>query len=132
MIRRLRAIERRVAFRGSVLLFLALWSGGQVARLTLAPPVTPTTAYLASIAPLPVLAIPWAACTVLCAAQAFTVTDWHAFALTAGVLVTWAVLYLVGGLRSAIPQGYWACIIQIVMAGLVLRISRWPDPPRER
>lgn len=131
LLRPARRLERLVGYRGSVLLFLALWSGGQVARLTLTP-ITPTTAYLATIAPLPVLVIPWAACCLLCAVQAFTVTDWPAFGLAAGVLVAWAVLYLVGGIRGAIPQGSWACIVQIAVAGLVLRISRWPDPPRER
>jgi len=129
----LRALAARLAYRGSVLLFLALWSGGQAVRLAWPDPAvlgSGTYLYLASLAPLGVLAAPWAVCAVLCAVQAWTVVDWPAFALTAGVLVAWAVVYLAGGLRGAIPGAYWACIVQVTVAGLILRLSRWPDPPR--
>ncbi|MEV7006854.1 hypothetical protein [Streptosporangium sp. NPDC051022] len=132
--RRLRALERLVGFRGSVLLFLALWSGGQAVRLAWPDPAvisTPSYLYLASLAPLWVLSIPWSVCAVLCGVQAFTVTDWVAFALTSGVLVAWAVIYLIGGIQGAIPQAYWSCIVQVTVAGLILRLSRWPDPPRD-
>ncbi|WP_326829674.1 hypothetical protein OIE13_05930 [Streptosporangium sp. NBC_01810] len=132
MIRRLRALDELIGYRGSVLVFLAFWSGGQSARLAWPDPAalgTSTYVYLASIAPLWVLAVPWAICAILCAVQALTVADWLAFAVTAGVLVAWAVIYLVGGIRGAIPQAYWACIVQVAVAGLVLRLSRWPDPP---
>ncbi|MBB4935983.1 hypothetical protein FHR32_000288 [Streptosporangium album] len=44
----------------------------------------------------------------------------------------WAVIYLMGGLQGAIAQAYWSVIIQVVVAGLVLRLSRWPEPPKER
>ncbi len=123
--------ERLVGFRGSVLLFLALWSGSQAIRLAWVDPVligTPTYVYLASVAPLWALAVPWGVCALLCGVQAFMTTDWSAFSLTAGMLVAWAVVYLIGGVRGAIPQAYWACIVQIAVAGLILRLSRWPEP----
>ncbi|WP_271222401.1 hypothetical protein [Streptosporangium carneum] len=123
--------DQLVGFRGSVLLFLALWSGTQAVRLAWADPAilsTSTYVYLATVAPLGALAVPWAVCAILCAVQAFTVTDWTAFALTAGVLVAWAVVYLVGGIQGAIPQAYWACVVQVAVAGLILRLSRWPEP----
>lgn len=129
----MRRIAELIGYRGSVLLFLALWSGGQAVRLGWADAEaasSPTLAYLASIAPLGVMAVPWAVCAVLCIVQAFTITDWHAFALAAGLLVAWAVLYLAGGLQGVIPEAYWACIVQITVAALILRLSRWPDPPR--
>ncbi|MEV8635365.1 hypothetical protein AB0395_27280 [Streptosporangium sp. NPDC051023] len=128
-------IDRLVGFRGSVLLFLALWSSAQAVRLAWADPVilsTPTYVYLASVGPLWVMATPWAICAIMCAVQAFTVTDWSAFALTAGVLVAWAVIYLIGGIRGAVPQAYWACVVQIAVAGLILRLSRWPEPSERR
>ncbi|MFD0885611.1 hypothetical protein ACFQ08_13735 [Streptosporangium algeriense] len=131
MRRLIHRIDRLVGFRGSVLLFLALWSGSQAIRLAWPDPVitrTPTYVYLASVAPLGMLAIPWAACAIMCGIQAFTVTDWVAFALAAGVLVAWAVIHLVGGVRGAIPQAYWACVVQVAVAGLILRLSRWPEP----
>ncbi|MEV7013090.1 hypothetical protein [Streptosporangium sp. NPDC051022] len=127
--------DHRVGFRGSVLLFLALWSGSQAIRLYWVDPAavgTPTYAYLASVAPLWTLAIPWCVCAVLCTVQAFAVTDWTAFALTSGVLVGWAVIHLVGGIQGAIPQAYWSCIVQVAVAGLILRLSRWPEPSERR
>ncbi|MDF5755829.1 hypothetical protein [Spongiactinospora sp. TRM90649] len=130
---RLRALERHIGYRGSVLLFFALWSLGNAARLAWPPPEVaagPAFAYLASIAPLSALAAPWALVGVLCLVQAFTVADTAAFAALSGLLVAWAVVYLVGGLLGAIPQAAWAVIIQVVVAGLVLRISRWPEPSR--
>lgn len=54
------------------------------------------------------------------------------FSALAGLLVVWAVIYLMGGLQGAIAQAYWSVIIQVVVAGLVLRLSRWPEPPKER
>ncbi|MER5622511.1 hypothetical protein ABT061_15850 [Streptosporangium sp. NPDC002544] len=133
MRRRLRQLDALIGYRGSVLLFLALWSAGQAHRFAWPDPAalaTPTYVYLASVAPLAVLAVPWAVCAALCAVQSVMLVDWHAFALTAGVLVTWAIIYLAGGLRGAIPDGAWACIVQVTVAGLILRLSRWPDPPR--
>lgn len=133
MRRRLRQLDALVGYRGSVLLFLAMWSGGQVYRFAWPDHATlasPTYVYLATIAPLHVLAVPWAISAVLCLAQAFSRTDWPAFAFAAGILVAWAVIYLVGGVRGAIPQGMWACIVQVAVAGLILRISRWTEPPR--
>ncbi|WP_327088528.1 hypothetical protein OIE66_40470 [Nonomuraea sp. NBC_01738] len=134
MISRLRALNHRIGYRGSVLLFLALWCGGNASRLAWPPPEargTSTLVYLSTIAPLPVLAVPWALVAILCLVQAFMRADWLAFTALAGLLMIWAVVYLVGGARGVIPQATWAVIIQIVVAGLVVKISRWPEPHRE-
>lgn len=133
--RTLRALERRIGFRGSALLLFALWCGGSAVRLARADEQlasTPTLAYLATIAPLPILAIPWAVATLLCLVCAFREEDKVAFAATAGVMIFWAFAYLVGGVQGVIPQGAWAFIVQMVLAGFVLRLSRWPEPPRGR
>jgi hypothetical protein len=132
---RLRRFDELVGFRGSVLLFLALWAGGQSARLAWPDPAvlgTPTYVYLASIAPLKVLALPWGVCSILCAVEAFRKVDWLSFSATAGVLVAWAFIYLAGGIQGAIPQAYWSCIVQIAVAGLILRLSRLQEPDRRR
>lgn len=135
MIRPLRWLDQLVGFRGSVLLFLALWSAGNAVRLARPDPEvieTPTYVYLASIAPLWMLAIPWAGAALACLAGAFRRRDTFAFATLAGLMIVWAVVYLTGGVAGAIPQAYWACIVQVVLAGLVLRISGWPEPYRDR
>ncbi|MEO3860856.1 hypothetical protein [Acrocarpospora sp. B8E8] len=131
----LRRIDHLVGYRGSVLLFLALQCAASAVRLARpAPEVVGTTTYtyLASIAPLWTLAIPWAVVCVLCLVYAFRDDDKVAFGAIAGLTVFWSVVYLIGGLVGAIPQAYWQCIVQIVLAGLVLRISGWPEPVRER
>lgn len=135
VIRPFRRLDHLVGYRGSVLLFLGLWSGGNAARLFWPDPEvigTATYIYLATIAPLWILAIPWALAALACLIGAFLDRDAYAFALLAGLMIAWAVVYLVGGVVGAIPQAYWATIVQVVLAGLVLRISGWPEPIRGR
>jgi len=129
-----RAFDRRVGYRGSVLLFFTLWAGGNAVRLAWPSQealASPTLVYLGSIAPLWLLALPWAVASLASLVCAFRVEDRLAFGVMAGVMAFWAVTYLAGAVVGVIPQGVWACIVQVVVAGLVLRISGWSEPHRD-
>lgn len=132
---RLRRLNALIGFRGTILLFLALLDLVGAYRLMNPDPEllrTPTNVYLASIVPLAVWAVPWAVTGLICLVQAFARRDRMAFGAAAGLKVGWAVITLCGGLEGVIPQAYWGAMIWVAFAGLVMRVSGWPEPAEER
>ncbi len=131
----LRRLNVAVGFRGVILLFLALLDLASAYRLVRPDPEvlrTPTNIYLASILPLWIWAVPWAVTGVICLVQAFTRRDRIAFGAAVGLKVGWAVITMCGGLAGVIPQAYWGTIIWVAVAGVVLRVSGWPEPAEGR
>ncbi len=131
----LRRLNVQVGFRGVILLFLAMLDIVSAYRLVRPDPEvlrTPTNIYLASILPLWVWAIPWAVTGVICLAQAFADHDRLAFGAAAGLKIMWAVVTACGGLAGIIPQAYWGTVIWAALAGVVMRISGWPEPGQGR
>ncbi|MDH2425794.1 hypothetical protein [Sphaerisporangium sp. TRM90804] len=131
----LHRLNLRVGFRGTILLFLALLDLAGAYRLLRPDPDvlrTPTNVYLASILPLHVWAVPWGLAGLLCLVQAFTRRDRMAFGAAVGLKLGWAVITMCGGLAGVIPQAYWGAVIWLAVAGVVMRISGWPEPAEER
>ncbi len=131
----LHRLNVRVGFRGVILLFLAMLDLVSAFRFVRPDPAvlsTPTNIYLASILPLWVWAIPWGLTGVICLVQAFADRDRLAFGAAAGLKLLWAVVTACGGLAGVIPQAYWNTTIWVALAGVVMRISGWPEPAGDR
>ncbi len=132
---RLRRLNKLIGFRGTILLFLAMLDLVSAYRLVRPDPEvvrTPTNVYLADILPLSVWAVPWAVTGLICLVQAFTRRDRIAFGAAAGLKVGWAVITMCGGIAGVIPQAYWGTIIWVAVAGVVMRVSGWPEPAEGR
>ncbi len=131
----LHRLNVRVGFRGVILLFLAMLDLVSAYRFVRPDPAvlsTPTNIYLASILPLWVWAIPWAVTGAICLVQAFAVRDRLAFAAAAALKILWAMVTTCGGFAGVIPQAYWGTTIWVALAGVVMRISGWPEPTEDR
>lgn len=124
-------IGRRVGKRGTVLLFLVLLDA--LYSLSLAAPApearqSPTTRYIASIAPLWVWAMLWAAVGVICAVGAFTRRDQWAFACASGLKVLWGLTFALGWALAGLDRGWVSGVIWLAFAAFVMHIASWPEP----
>lgn len=131
---RLTALRRRVGHRGAFLLGLALLDYASAYRLAWPEPSavsSPSYAWLASLAPLPLWASVWAVVASVALVQAFQPGDALAYGLAMGLKVVWAVTYLVGWLTHGIPNGYFSVVIWAFAAGMVYIVATWPEPTTE-
>lgn len=130
-----RRLRTRIGRRGSALLFFALVDLVFAASLAGAPPSTSQSggyAFLSTILPLQVWAIPWAAVGSMCLIHAPMHEDRPAFIAASGLKVGWGVLYLAGWMVGEIPRGYVSAVVWLAFAGFVAVISGWPEPAPRR
>jgi hypothetical protein len=126
------SLIRRIGRRGAALLFFALLD--LLYGLSLASPdpqvrLSPSVAFIAHVAPLPAWAALWAAVGVACLAGAFVRHDRWAFTAAVALKVLWGVTFLVGWLVAHLERGWVPAVIWLAMAGWVLIIASWPEPP---
>jgi hypothetical protein len=127
-------LRHQVGRRGAALLFFAGIDLVFFVSLVSAPTATRTSssyAFLSSLLPLPVWAIPWGAVGLVCLFYAFRDRDRPAFIAASWLKVGWGCIYLAGWLVGEIPRGYVSAVIWLGFAGFVQVIASWPDS-RER
>lgn len=131
---RLTALRRRVGHRGAFLIGLAALDTASAYRLAWPEPAalqTPSYAFLASLAPLWLWAVIWAAVALLAACQAFSAHDALAYGAAMTLKVVWAAVYLLGWLGHGIPNGYFSVAIWAFAAWMVYIVATWPEPTYE-
>lgn len=129
-----RTLNRRVGNRGAVLLMFGsvdlIYSVGLMFP-TAAARTSQTFQFIAATAPLWLWATAWGVVGLLCWAQAFMLWDRVAYAFAAGLKFLFGLTCLGGWAVGAIDRGYISATIWLGLGGLMLRISRWPEPPPE-
>lgn len=129
--RHLDALRHRIGRRGCALLFFSLLDIIYALSLISAP-TTGSYRFLANMLPLPAWAAIWAAVGLLCATQAFLLSDRAAFAAASLIKVVWGVMQLIGWLTADLDRGYVSAVIWLALAAFVAVIAGWPEPPRRR
>jgi len=122
-------IERRVGFRGSVLLFLGeldLVYGWTLAFPSAASAVSPLNRYFCTMLPLRAWAVLWAGVGLICIYHAFHRYDRFGFIAAIAIKVLWGSLALIGVWYSDVSIASPA--IWLSLAGLVWRVSGWAEP----
>lgn len=125
---------RQVGHRGELLLFLAVLDvlfGLSLLRAAPEAQQSPTTRFLAEVAPLPWWAGLWVVVAVVCLAGAPVRRDRAAYAAAAALKVLWGSMFLVGWLAGVIDRGWVSAVIWLAFAGIVIRIASWPEPTPE-
>jgi hypothetical protein len=128
---RYRMLRHRIGRRGVFLLALALMDLANAARMLWPPPdalVSPINQFLAFLAPLPVWGVLWGAVGLLCAVQAFMVSDRAAFAAASALKVGWAILHA-GAWVAGVENAWWSVAVWLTFAGVVHVIATWPEVP---
>jgi hypothetical protein len=127
-----RRAATRIGRRGAFLLFLTVvdatfaWS---LASPTDEARRSPTTAYIASIAPLPAWSALWAVVAVVCLIGAVRHHDRIAFAAAAFLKVLFGLTLLGAQLVAHINQAFLGGVIWLFFALVVYLISTWPEAP---
>lgn len=123
---------RVVGRRGAVLSYLALVDVLYALSLWRPAPEsmrTPTTAFLAGIAPLGAWAGLWLVVGAVCLAGAFVHRfDRHAFAAATGIKTLWGSVFVLGWLTGEITRGWVSGVVWLALAVLVAVIAGWPEP----
>jgi len=128
----LRRLWAGVGFRGSTLLFFALIDLALGLSLLAPPPPTrlsETQRFVDATLPLPVWGLAWLAVAVTCAVYAFRRRDRVAFAAAIVIKVVWGLVALGGQIFGYLDRGWVGAFIWLGMAGWVLVVSYWPEPP---
>ncbi len=133
MTRLSRACLHRIGRRGASLLFLALLDAVfaySLISLPLEAQQSPSWAFLLRLLPLNAWAAMWGGVGVLCAVQAFMLTDRLAFAAASLLKVLWGSVYLLGWAFGEIPRGWVFAAVWFGFAAFVQNIAGWREPPR--
>lgn len=129
MIRRLRGLEQRIGFRGSVLLFFAELDFVYGYVLAFPAPETaasPTYRYFSSLLPLRAWALLWVGVGVICFYHALHRYDRFGFVAAIALKILWGSLALIGVWYADVSISTVA--IWLSLAGMIWRISAWPEP----
>lgn len=122
-----------VGRRGVCLLFFALLDFVYAFSLCRpAPPQAqaPTTAFLASLAPLETWAWLWLMVGVVCLAGATARRlSGLAFACAAGLKMLWAAVLGLGWALGQVDRGWVTGAVWLAFAVIVMTLAGWPDPP---
>lgn len=119
-----------IGYRGDSLIFFGTldlvyaWSLYSASRSP--QPLTVLNAWMATILPLPAWAMAWAVVGLVCLYHAFRHYDRFGFVAAISVKMLWGLLALWGTLMADVSPG--APAIWLGLAGLVWRISGWPEP----
>ncbi len=125
-------LARRIGRRGSCLLFFAVLD--LFYALSLFQPVaearrSASVLFIASILPLWAWGTLWLTVGILCIIGAFTRRDRWAFAAAVAIKTLWGGLTLLAWIAGFLERGWLSAVIWLAMAGWVLIISSWPEPP---
>lgn len=132
MLRGLRHLPAQVGRRGVSLLFFAVLDIFYSLSLA-APPAeaarSSTLLFIAGVAPLWAWASLWGLVGGMCLAGAFLRSDQWAFSAVAGLKTLWGLTFLLGWIFTGLDRGWVSAVIWLAMAGWLLVISTWPEPP---
>lgn len=124
-------LTRRIGRRGASLLFFSLLDlvyGFSLIVPERATRLNPLFVYLTRVMPLAAWGAAWSAVGVVLLLSAFSADDRAGF----GVAAFWKVLWGLLTLASGIPRAYVSAVIWVALAGFILVLSGWPEPPRTR
>lgn len=127
-----RAVDRRIGNRGAVLLVFGavdlIYAHGLMFPT---PTARASQVYqlVAAVAPLWAWALLWAGVGLTCWVQAFQRWDRIAFTAAVALKVLFGLTCAGGQAFGMLDRGYISAGIWLGLAGMMLRISRWPEPP---